>query len=145
MSNTIKYAVYNDLYMPLTGERRKIGPLDMLKECYEPDVTVKDLSTQGFGSATLKNAALYPHSLVCLQMDSSKVAGPGLNNTPIVDAIVMGLGAWGGREISSADALLLAKAMFPAGSQQLPDGKTMTWTDPFLDANGILKRTVTIA
>jgi hypothetical protein len=145
MSTIIKYAVYNDIYLPII-DNRKISPLDTLSDCYAPDVVVEDLSEKGFSSKSLKNSGKYPHSLICLSIDSTKnVAGAGLTNTPIEDAINMGLAAWGGREITAENAVLFAKDIYPAGSSTDFEGRTVTWTDPYIGSDGIIMRDITIS
>jgi hypothetical protein len=157
-----KYAVFFDLLMPqIQGAgNAKIGPLDYLKDSfsdgsYPTDPTkgavVVDLgqpagtgTNVGFGMKVLKDGSKLPHSLVCFQMDDSLTAAPGTGKTPIEDALA-GLAAWGGREISEANALALATHLFPAG----------TFTDPITQVvwnvsapklvNHVLKRDITQA
>jgi hypothetical protein len=151
-----KYGVYFDLLMPqIQGAgQAKIAPLDYLKDSFgsatnDPalGVSIVDLGQPagtgtdvGFGMRTLKNGSSLPHSIICLQMDDSIAAAPGTGKTAIEDAIA-GLAAWGGREVTEANALLLATYLFPAGS--FTDMQQVVWnvSAPKL-VNHILKRDI---
>lgn len=157
MSLITKYGVFFDLLMPqINGAgNSKISPLDHIRDCFggsDPNdpttgVVIIDLgqpegvgTNVGFGMRVLKDGSKLPHSIICLQMDDSLTAAPGTGKTPIEDALAS-LAAWGGREISAQDALLLATYLFPAKSFTDLDGITWNVSAPKL-VDGILRRDV---
>ena len=150
MANVIKYAVYIDQLNRVFANNTKFNPLDTLHDSFydERGVSVVDLTTRGFNSVTLKDSSMYPHSLICLSIDeTNNIAGPGLVNTPIEDAVVMGLGGFGGRELEPSNALLLTKSISPAKTWDdpvgMPNRQHHVREDAFIDTDGILRQVTT--
>lgn len=150
MGYLYKYAIYNDIMLrQVQGAGNiKISPLDSVLDCFGPDVEVVDLGENsgvgtgvGFGMRVLKNGDLLPHSLILFRMDEAAAGAtpaPGLSNNALQDAIAIGLGSWGGREITEGDALLLATFLFPEGSSVTPEG-TYKWSNPYLSSHKLVR------
>lgn len=154
-----QYAVYAGRVERVNGNVF-ITPLDNLDNGYYPDVSVYDFSQGastvlsdgynqdvGFGMRVLKNGKLLPHNLILLQIDEQAAGytpAPGLSNNALQDAVSMGLAAHGGYAIAEDNALLLAKHLFPAFTVNDAQGKTYTYSDPYL-SNGIIMRDCTVA